>query len=154
MDPVFKKLNYKDQADICVLNAPESFSTNMKAMEPYAGLHSDLNEMKQLYFFMAFVQTQKEVDDLAPQVAQKLEGDGVVWFCYPKKSSKKYSAEISRDNGWAALGKLGFEGVRAVAIDEDWSALRFRKVEYIKTMKRAKSFAMTKEGKKKTTDRK
>mgnify|MGYP005835701873 CR=1 FL=1 len=37
------------------------------------------------------------------------------------------------------------EPVRQVAIDEDWSALRFRRVEYIKTMTR--SFAMTLEGK-------
>jgi hypothetical protein len=34
-----------------------------------------------------------------------------------------------------------------VAIDEDWSALRFRRVGYIKTMTR--SFAMTKAGKEK-----
>lgn len=154
MDPVFKKLNYKDQSDICVINAPESFLPNMKGMEAYAGIHTNLKAFEKLHFFMAFVQTQKEVDDLVPEVAEKLEGDGVVWFCYPKKSSKKYSSEISRDSGWALLGKLGFEGVRAVAIDQDWSALRFRKVEFIKTMKRAKSFAMTKEGKKKTTDRK
>jgi len=30
------------------------------------------------------------------------------------------------------LKALGFETVRAVAIDEDWSALRFRRVEFIK----------------------
>jgi len=35
-----------------------------------------------------------------------------------------------------------------VAIDEDWSALRFGKVEFIKKMTR--SFAITDEGKKKT----
>jgi len=46
---------------------------------------------------------------------------------------KKYTCDISRDNGWQALGELGFEGVRMVAIDEDWSAVRFRRAEYIKT---------------------
>jgi hypothetical protein len=34
------------------------------------------------------------------------------------------------------LGDAGFEPVRQVAIDEDWSALRFRRVEYIKSMTR------------------
>ena len=33
-----------------------------------------------------------------------------------------------------------------VAIDEDWSALRFRRVEFIKTMTREKKRTMTKEG--------
>jgi hypothetical protein len=30
------------------------------------------------------------------------------------------------------LKKLGFDTVRAVAIDEDWTALRFRRKEFIK----------------------
>ncbi len=42
------------------------------------------------------------------------------------------------------MGAVGFEGVRQVAIDEDWSALRFRRVEYIKRMTRDPKRAMTK----------
>ena len=30
------------------------------------------------------------------------------------------------------LRSAGFDAVRAVAIDEDWSALRFRRMEFIK----------------------
>ncbi len=37
-----------------------------------------------------------------------------------------------------------------VAIDADWSALRFRKAVNIKNMKRRKSMAMSREGKNKT----
>jgi hypothetical protein len=29
------------------------------------------------------------------------------------------------------LGTLGWEGVRMVAIDEDWWSLRFRRAEYV-----------------------
>lgn len=39
---------------------------------------------------------------------------------------------LNRDDGWDELKKAGFDTVRAVAIDEDWSALRFRRVEFIK----------------------
>jgi hypothetical protein len=154
MDPVFKKMNYKGQTGICVVNAPASFAENMEAMEAFAGIYTDIEKLKEIEFFIAFVQTQEEIDTLAPKIAGKLKGDGLVWFSYPKKSSKKYTSEINRDSGWAILGKLGFEGVRQVAVDDDWSSLRFRKVEYIKTMKRSRGFAMSKEGKAKTTDRK
>jgi hypothetical protein len=34
------------------------------------------------------------------------------------------------------LGAAGFEPVRMVAVDEDWSALRFRRVGFIKTLTR------------------
>ena len=44
-------------------------------------------------------------------------------------------------------GNLAGKPVRMVAIDEDWSALRFRKAEHIKTMTR--SFAMSEAGKNK-----
>jgi hypothetical protein len=37
-----------------------------------------------------------------------------------------------------------FEPVGMVAIDEDWSALRFRRVEFIKTMNRPESVRLTK----------
>ena len=54
-------------------------------------------------------------------------------MAYPKGTSKRYTCEFHRDNGWAALEAAGFEGVRMVAIDEDWSALRFRRKEFVKS---------------------
>jgi hypothetical protein len=71
----------------------------------------------------------------------------VVWFAYPKRTSKKHKSEVNRDTGWQSLGNLGFEGVRSVAIDEDWSAARFRRVEFVKAMTRDKKHAMTRQGK-------
>jgi len=66
------------------------------------------------------------------------------WWAYPKKSSRKYKVDIDRDNGWQVLGDLGYEPVRMVAIDEDWSAVRFRKASLIKNMKRDESWRMSK----------
>ena len=77
------------------------------------------------------------------------EGDAILWICYPKKSSKKYKCDFNRDSGWTVLGAAGYEPVRMVAIDEDWSALRFRKAENIKTLTRSKTISQ--EGKKRAT---
>jgi hypothetical protein len=38
-----------------------------------------------------------------------------------------------------------------VAIDEDWSAVRFRKVEHIKTMVRSRAHAISQAGKRKAS---
>jgi hypothetical protein len=65
-------------------------------------------------------------------VATRAVGDATVWFAYPKGTSKKYQCDFNRDNGWDTLKAQGFDTVRAVAIDEDWTALRFRRVEFIK----------------------
>jgi hypothetical protein len=107
----------------------------------------DLKDLTEIEFSLAFVTKQSEVDALAKTIAKKAKGDAVMWFAYPKGTSKKYHSEINRDHGWQILGELGFEGVRGVAIDEDWSATRFRQVEFIKAMKRDKTHAMTTQGK-------
>ena len=146
MSTIFKKMNLKDQTEIVVLNAPESFESELTAL---AGVNvlRDLKSAKAINFALAFVTKQSEVDKLAAAIAKRAQGDALVWFAYPKGSSKKYKCEFNRDTGWAALGELGFEGVRMVAIDEDWSALRFRRAEFIKTMAREEKRAMSAKGK-------
>ena len=139
--PTFAKLNLKDQTEIIVLNAPASFEPELKALKDVTVRRDAKGGV--IDFSLAFVTTQKEVDSLGPQVAKKAKGDAVVWFAYPKGSSKKYTSQINRDNGWAVLGKAGFEPVRMVAIDEDWSAVRFRRVEFIKTMTRPAEARLT-----------
>jgi hypothetical protein len=104
-------------------------------------------------FTLAFVQSESDVKKFGLVAARQLEGDGVCWMVYPKKSSKKYQATITRDNGWTLLGELGFEGVRQVAIDADWSALRFRRAEHIGSMIRRQSMALSQAGKAKTVNK-
>ena len=145
MPSTFEKLNLKTHPTILVLNPPVSFEPELAALHGVTVLRN-LQPLDAIDFSLAFVTTQKEVDTLAKAIAQRAKGDAVVWFAYPKGTSKRYRSEINRDTGWQALGRAGFEPVRAVAIDEDWSALRFRRVEFIKTMTRAKEHRMTAQG--------
>ena len=142
----FEKLNLKDQTRIMVLNAPASFERELAALRGVTVLR-DVRALDGIGFSLAFVTKQDEVDALGKAVGQKVKGDAVVWFAYPKGSSKKYKSEINRDSGWRVLCSAGFEPVRMVAIDEDWSAVRFRRAEFIKTMTRAKEHRMSAAGK-------
>jgi hypothetical protein len=60
-------------------------------------------------------------------------GDALLWFAYPKGTSKRYTCDFNRDSGSDVIRNAGFDSVRQIAIDEDWSAPRFRRVEYIKS---------------------
>lgn len=148
--PLFKKLNFKQHKEILILNAPPEFEAELNAMKDCAIIKTNIVSVGEIGFVLTFVKTQAEIKAIIPVIEEKLKGDGIVWFAYPKGTSKQYKAEINRDNGWEMLGKSGFEAVRQVAIDEDWSVLRFRKVEFIKTMKRKTDFAMTPAGRAKT----
>jgi hypothetical protein len=96
---------------------------------------------------IAFASKQQELDELSGEIAMAARGDAIVWIAYPKASSKRYRCEFNRDTGWGVLGAAGFEPVRQVAIDEDWSALRFRRVEFIPSITRSKSMAISAAGK-------
>ena len=145
MPSTFDKLNLKDLTTVLVLNAPPSFEPELARLRSVTVLR-DLKNAGEVPFALAFVTTQKQVDALARAIAKKAKGDAVVWFAYPKGSSKRYSSEINRDSGWQVLGDAGFEPVRMVAIDEDWSAVRFRRVEFIKTMTRDPEQRLTRQG--------
>ena len=122
MPGVFAKLNLKDHRQIVVLDSPATFEGELAALKDIDVIRN-LKEVKGVTFSLVFVTTQAQVDALAPAIARKAEGDAIVWFAYPKGSSKRYKSQINRDNGWNALGHEGFEPVRMVAIDEDWSAV-------------------------------
>jgi hypothetical protein len=142
MSTVFAKLNLKDHKQIVVLDSPGSFESELAALQGVEIIR-DLKKAKQVTFSLAFVTTQEQVNALAPAIARKAQGDAIVWFAYPKGTSKKYKSRIDRDHGWTALGQEGLEPVRMVAIDEDWSAKRFRRAAFIKNMTRAKEYRLT-----------
>lgn len=131
MPTLFDKLNLKAQREILVVNAPASFEPELKALDGVT-IVRDLRKVKAVHFVLAFATRQADVDRLSHALVAMAEGDALLWFAYPKGTSKKFSCDFNRDTGWAVLKSLGFDTVRAVAIDEDWSALRFRRNEYIK----------------------
>lgn len=148
MNEIFRKLQYRDQETILVTGPPPEFQPHLDEVGAIAQVATRGVGTKKYPFVLSFVRTCAELAKAAPAAVARLEGDGLLWFAYPKKSSKRYRSDIGRDDSWGPLGELGFEGVRMIAIDEDWSALRLRRVEHIKAMKRDPKRTMTAEGKK------
>lgn len=148
--PLLKKLNFKQPQEVLIMNAPQEFESELTAFKQHCRVQTDSNNCTEIEFVLTFIKNEKEINAITPLLAKKLKGDGIVWFAYPKKTFKNYCSEINRDRGWEILENHDFEAVRQVAIDADWSALWFRKVAFIKTMKRKTSFAMTEKGKLKT----
>jgi hypothetical protein len=146
MDPaiaaLWKKLNLKDGMAVAVEDRHGALAaavTELRATREVAPAPGP-----DTTFFVAFAITLAEVEAIASRARQLTDPDPVVWIAYPKASSTRYRCEFNRDSGWAALGAAGYEPVRQVAIDADWSALRFRRVANIASMTR--SFALTDEG--------
>ncbi len=151
MTALFKKLNFKNQKEIVVINHPHSFENELKEISKHT-LIKDIEAVSLVDFAISFVLSKEQIEETIKLIFPKLNGDAILWFCYPKGTSKKYKCNFNRDSGWESVGNFNLEGVRQIAIDDDWSALRFRKTEFIKTITRRKSFSLSKEGKRRTAN--
>jgi hypothetical protein len=130
MTSVFQKLNWKSQRVIYVFNAPASFEPELASLE-YVKILRDAKKPVSLEFAVAFATRQAELDRLSTLLAAAAANDGLLWFAYPKGTSKRFTCEFNRDTGWDVIRAAGFDSVRQIAIDEDWSALRFRRLEHV-----------------------
>ncbi len=144
MNAVFQKLNYKNQSPLCILHTPEEFIPFLQDIT--APIHTML-EANRYDFVLVFVKSCAEINEQVALVMERLNPDAVCWFAYPKKSSKKYQSDVGRDDSWQILGDLGYEGVRMIAIDQDWSAIRFREARFIKSLTRDVKRTMSQAGK-------
>lgn len=148
--PLFAKLNLKDQRQLIVLDAPSSFEADLTALQkadPGIAVLRRVPAAEPVAFALAFATTQKAVDKATAALTARAIDDVILWMVYPKGTSKRYTCDFNRDTGWAALGAAGFEPVRMVAIDEDWSALRFRRTKHVKTFIRSADMAISAAGK-------
>jgi hypothetical protein len=135
MSALFRKLNLGERKVIHVLNAPASFESELAALRGVTVRRSVTGSSE---FALAFVITEAQRDAASSKLARACAGDALLWMVYPKLTSRKYHCEFNRDSGWTVLRRTGFAPVRMVAVDADWSALRFRRVEYIKNMTRGR----------------
>jgi hypothetical protein len=131
MTPIFQKLNLKAQPEIVVFNVPASFEPELARLESVKIVRNPTKPVR-VQFALVFALQQAELDRLSKILAAHSEGDALLWFAYPKGTSRRYSCEFNRDTGFNVIRAAGFDSVRQVAIDEDWSALRFRRLEYLK----------------------
>ena len=73
---------------------------------------------------IAFARNKAELAAVAGPAVEAARQDRLAWVAYPKAG--KLGTDLNRDILAALLTAEGVQPVRQVAIDETWSALRFR----------------------------
>ena len=85
--------------------------------------------------------TRAEIERLAGSVITSVGKDGTLWFAYPRQECLRYDTDIDRTSSFSILARMGFESIHQVAMDDDWSAMRFRHIDAIRTMSVPRSAA-------------
>lgn len=123
ISPLAKKLQLKDGMSLLVLNAPAAFLAMLDPLP--AGASVVASGAGPYDVVHCFAQNSEELMQYAPRALAALKPGGMLWFAYPKGSSG-IPTDLSRDVGWSVVTERGWEGVRQIAIDDIWSAVRFR----------------------------
>jgi hypothetical protein len=113
--PIAKKIGVKPGKRAVVLGAPEGHEGSIEGA--VAKGRGDV--------VLAFATDSRALAKVAPKALASLEEGGLLWIAFPKKTSG-IPTDLSRDAGWDAMTKAGWQAVSLVAIDEAWSAARFR----------------------------
>ncbi len=126
---LFEKLQLKDEKNLLIQGIPSSIEKQFAKLT-YAKNVTPLLKSKKVEFALVFALSQQQLNNVLKEVFPALSAETKLWVAYPKTSSKIVS-DLNRDCSWDLLIKNGYESVRQVAVDNVWSAIRFKKLETI-----------------------
>ncbi len=134
INPIARKLGLKPGMRALIVNAPEEYlkwlaplPEGVTVSHAIAGTHE---------FVQFFAVRRAEITKAAPSLLKHAAAGAYLWITYPKKTSG-VASDLSRDVVWDAMIPTGWRPVTQIAIDDVWSALRFRPVEDVKIRKKA-----------------
>jgi hypothetical protein len=76
---------------------------------------------------LLFAPDRAALDKALPGVLKRIKADAIFWLAYPKLTSK-LAADLSRDVIHTLAPKHGLDTVSQIAVDDDWSALRLKRI--------------------------
>jgi hypothetical protein len=120
---LLEKLQLKEEKNLLIQGLPSSVEKQFLKISFSKNL-TPLLKNRRIEFALVFAVSQKQLRDILAEVIPHLQPDAKLWVAYPKLTSK-ITSDLSRDASWDFISEHGYESVRAVAIDNVWSAIRF-----------------------------
>jgi hypothetical protein len=110
------KLQTRDAA-LALVNAPKGFTWT----GPVA------RDAKSAKAVLVFMRNADELRAFSAPLVAAARRDAIAYLAYPRAG--QLGTDLDRDNIWVMLQEQGIRPVRQIAIDDVWSALRFRPAE-------------------------
>jgi hypothetical protein len=127
-----KKMRLVPDDRVAIINSPPGYLAQL-APAP-AHVDTELREATQYDVLQLFVNNVDELRILGPAAITAVKPDGLLWIAYPKGGATRGATDLPATPWWTkrdVLGELtgvtGFKPVAFVKIDDNWTALRFKK---------------------------
>ena len=124
-----KKLGIKPGNRVLVVNPPDGYIEQLGELPKEVRLVEEADSPADVVH--VFVSTRAELAEKASSIVAAVHPGGVLWISYPKVAAGR--SDLSRETMWSALEPLGWRPVSQVAVDDTWSALRFRPIADVKS---------------------
>jgi len=121
--PLPRKLGIKPNCRLGTLNAPHDFPERLGALPAGVKVSDAARGSSPLDVIVCFVSAIAELERLFPRARKRLDPNGGLWLCWPKKASgieTDVSENVVRRFGLAS----SLVDNKVCAIDETWSGLR------------------------------
>ena len=126
-----RKLLLKPGHRVAVMHPPAGYADLLRPLPEGAELVDSTQEPVDVV--QVFVRDSADLERAAPAAIRAMKPGGLLWVCYPK-GGQKAGTDLHRDVLWDVMGKqTGLVGVSLVAVDEKWSAMRFRAADKVGT---------------------
>jgi hypothetical protein len=120
---VAQKLLIREGQRVSVVDPPAAGKALLGTLPP--GVTIQASPSAEADVVILFVRDRAALEAGWPGVAAVLRPSTVLWFAYPKRGHG-VTTDLTRDHGWAPVHASGYDPVTQVAIDDTWSALRWR----------------------------
>jgi len=122
---IAQKLFIKPGNTILLVNPPEGYLARMGELPDGTILRNVSSEPVEV--IQVFVADRAELEGHLPRLKELMKPKGMLWVTYHKGTSK-VKTDIHRDTINAYAHSIGLQGVAMISIDDDWAALRLKKI--------------------------
>ena len=121
---ILTKLQLKPGRKMLVINPPVGYLKKAGEIPPGAEL---AREPEQAFIIQVFLRTHIELEESLNRFSPLVQPGGMLWITYPKLTSV-LKGDVHRDTINAYAQQKGWIGIAMISIDEDWSALRLKRL--------------------------
>jgi hypothetical protein len=122
---LLEKLQLAEEKNLLIQGLPSSIEKQFIKLS-FSKNVTPLLRKRKIDFALVFAVSQKQLVGILNDVVPVLQEDAKLWIAYPKLTSK-IASDLSRDKNWDFVSDHGFEPVRMIALDNVWSAARFKR---------------------------
>jgi hypothetical protein len=119
---IARKLFIRENYTVLLLNAPKGYREALGELPKGAKIVSQANSP--VDFIQLFAAQKAEMTELFRKAKPLLKQDGLLWATYPKAG--QLDTDLKREVVWQCGQVVGMHPVSQIAVDDVWSALRFK----------------------------